>query len=189
MHDWWSVDDHSALFDPVASGLPLVNTSSSSNLPLLHDIYTDVRSGWVKIAVVRDPVTRLLSAYLDLARMREIHVVMKQRGELKQQGDAHKDRKGDENGERVHHFSRWSLFASKSTGGEDEEQEQDLEEGNEGGVELLETFEEFVKRLERSMSSAPSAFRPWSSLCGLKHAEFESIIPFETLQVLYCPVM
>lgn len=53
------------LFDTVESELPLLDLTDTR---LMSDIYKENGSGWVKIGVVRDPVTRLLSPYLDLVR-------------------------------------------------------------------------------------------------------------------------
>ena len=53
------------LFDPAASELSLLNVTDG---PLLERIYRDNGSGWIKIGVVRDPVTRVLAAYLDHVR-------------------------------------------------------------------------------------------------------------------------
>ncbi|CAM9890433.1 unnamed protein product, partial [Scytosiphon promiscuus] len=62
----WSVhDDRSLLFDREASGLELLDVT---NRGLLKVIYRANGSGWIKIGVVRDPVTRLLSAYLSLVK-------------------------------------------------------------------------------------------------------------------------
>lgn len=58
-------DDWSLLFDPAASKLELLDVTDTS---LMTKIYRDNGSGWIKVAVVRDPVTRLLSAYLDIVR-------------------------------------------------------------------------------------------------------------------------
>ncbi|CAN0138496.1 unnamed protein product, partial [Ectocarpus fasciculatus] len=61
----WAVsNDRSLLFDREASGLELLDTTNGH---LMEKIYQENRSGWIKVGVVRDPVTRLLSAYLDLA--------------------------------------------------------------------------------------------------------------------------
>lgn len=35
---------------------------------LMEKVYRNNSSGWIKIAVARDPVTRLLSSYLDIVR-------------------------------------------------------------------------------------------------------------------------
>lgn len=48
---------------------------------------------------------------------------------------------------------------------------------------ILPTFLDLVEALENSMPIAPPAFRPISSLCGMRHSPFDSVIPFETLQV------
>lgn len=61
-------NDRSLLFDPKHSGLPLLDMSKAD---LMKAIYSEVASRWIKVTVVRDPVTRLLSAYLDLVRIRE----------------------------------------------------------------------------------------------------------------------
>ena len=63
----WSVSDRQPLlFDPAASELVLLDLSDEV---LLRKIYSDNGSGWIKIAVVRDPVTRMVSAYLDYLRL------------------------------------------------------------------------------------------------------------------------
>eukprot|EP00903_Cladosiphon_okamuranus_P010490 g9922.t1 len=62
---WSESADWSLLFDPEDSELELLDVTDG---PLMKKIYSDNGSGWIKIAVVRDPVTRLLSAYLDIAR-------------------------------------------------------------------------------------------------------------------------
>ncbi|CAM9555173.1 unnamed protein product [Ectocarpus sp. 12 AP-2014] len=60
----WSVSNNrSLLFDREASELELLDTTDGQ---LMKEIYSDNGSGWIKIGVVRDPVTRLLSSYLDL---------------------------------------------------------------------------------------------------------------------------
>ncbi len=53
------------LFDPTASGLSLLDLTDG---PLLEKIFRRNGSGWIKVGVVRDPVTRILSAYLDHLR-------------------------------------------------------------------------------------------------------------------------
>ncbi len=62
---WSVVDDRSLLFDRDASELDFLDVADG---PLMRSIYHDNGSGWIKVSVVRDPVTRLLSAYLDVAR-------------------------------------------------------------------------------------------------------------------------
>eukprot|EP00903_Cladosiphon_okamuranus_P010492 g9924.t1 len=62
---WWVADDWSLVFDPADSELELLDVRDG---PLMEKIYSDNGSGWIKIAVVRDPVTRVLSAYLDFVR-------------------------------------------------------------------------------------------------------------------------
>lgn len=60
----WAVSDNRALlFDPKSSELPLLDLDKNG---LMARIYKENGSGWIKIGVVRDPVTRVLSAYLDL---------------------------------------------------------------------------------------------------------------------------
>ncbi|CAM9919038.1 unnamed protein product [Ectocarpus sp. 6 AP-2014] len=60
----WSVSNNrSLLFDREASGLELLDTTDGQ---LMKEIYSDNGSGWIKMAVVREPVTRLLFSYLDL---------------------------------------------------------------------------------------------------------------------------
>lgn len=58
-------NNRTLLFDPAASGLPLLDLTDG---PLLEKIYRRNGSGWIKLGVIRDPVTRLLSAYLDHLR-------------------------------------------------------------------------------------------------------------------------
>lgn len=65
MEHWSVSDDPSLLFDRELSGLPVLDVTDGQ---LMRDIFKDGDSGWIKIGVVRDPVTRLLSAYLDLVR-------------------------------------------------------------------------------------------------------------------------
>ena len=62
---WAVADDWSLLFDPTDSELELLDVT---NGPLMKEIYRDNGSGWIKLAVVRDPVTRLVSAYVDIVR-------------------------------------------------------------------------------------------------------------------------
>lgn len=54
-----------------------------------------------------------------------------------------------------------------------------------GGVEAgIPTFSEVLVALKKDMWSAPVAFRPAVSLCGQRNSPFDSIIPFERLQVI-----
>lgn len=65
---WAAFGDRALLFHPQKSELPLLDVSDGD---LMAKIYKDNGGGWIKIAVVRDPVTRLLSAYLDFVLARQ----------------------------------------------------------------------------------------------------------------------
>lgn len=59
--------------------------------------------------------------------------------------------------------------------------------GGDGGVEIgIPTFSEVLDALKGGIWNAPTAFRPAVSLCGQSNSPFDSIIPFERLQVICC---
>lgn len=151
MEHWAAFDNVSLLRDPEVSGLPLLNVSDGE---LMTNIFADNGSGWIKIGVVRDPVTRLLSAYLDLVRSRGAR---SRTSELMHGGG----------GER-----RWR---------QEEGAEARFDDDDNRGVALA--FKEFLDTLETNVSRSPPAFRPMSSLCGMEWSPFDTIVPFETLQV------
>ncbi len=62
---WNVANDRSLLFDRAASELELLDVTDAD---LMKSIYHDNGSGWITIGVVRDPVTRMLSAYLDIVQ-------------------------------------------------------------------------------------------------------------------------
>ncbi|CAM9252771.1 unnamed protein product, partial [Laminaria digitata] len=197
--DHWTVsDDQSLLFDKVASELPLLDLD---NTQLMEDIFKDNGSGWIKIGVIRDPVTRLLSAYLDLVRNWSSESEYVHPDQQQQQ-----PHRGLRSGDGWEWFDALRRYRDMKEG----DAEQKLPEtGNplrartwggydEGGgsttswdkprslqhttVPSVPTFEELLDLLADNIWAAPSAFRPAASLCGMSHSPFDTIIPFETLQ-------
>ncbi|CAM9969291.1 unnamed protein product, partial [Laminaria digitata] len=199
--DHWSVSNYqSLLFDSAGSELPLLDLTDKR---LMEAIYKDNGSGWIKIGVVRDPVTRLLSAYLDLVRSWP---------SISTGSTSHPDDPNQPHRElRVGDDWEWfdAITRHRGLAGDEVEQQQQPEvgehqiprtwdgDGKEGdarkigdelrrvqneAVPTLPTFEELVDILEESPWQAPSAFRPAASLCGIALSPFDSIIPFETLQ-------
>lgn len=119
----------------------------------MKEIYRDNGSGWIKISAVRDPVTRLLSAYLDLAR------------EWRAAGWMCTSSYGDS-------IPNGFLGALQTiTCLRDKE------------VPTIPTLVDVVEVLGTHMWSSPTAFHPMSSLCGAQFSLFDSIVPFEDLQV------
>lgn len=227
---WNSANYYSLLFDPTASGITLLDKDDEE---LLKQIFWANWPGWIKIAVVRDPITRLLSAYLDLARTRESNAnIQPPRGRrLEETRGAREDssmepasenallskirlRGGqssdtvsgclgqrtegcnededalvggyDEDGLGVQGTA--SLQGKRMLGGDGvhtqwkkQESHTTIFDEHEHGPMM--PFGDFVEALKRQMQQAPPAFRPLSSMCGLRHAEYDSIIPFEKLQV------
>ena len=191
-------NDQSLLFDPVASELPLLDLADTR---LMEDIYKDNDSGWIKIGVVRDPVTRLLSAYLDVVyawvstrwsaldhdqrqRRRGLRVpddwgwfdVIKRHGGLKEDG-ANQELPNTNDSRIPQNLGEGSEREGPSTSG-------DALPGMQGGaVPPVPTFEELLDLLAVDLWAAPSAFRPAASLCGMWKSPFDTIIPFESLQV------
>lgn len=252
------------LFDPVTSGLPLLDASDGD---LMTKIFADNGSGWIKVGVVRDPVTRLLSAYLDFVyrggggnadsswykpalplpsnnnsssnsnnngrRRRGLH--HEGARDLARHGDGRERRRRQEEeeeawkdgaaGEMEKEEKRGpdqkvgtqgeaegegegkadepeARTADQEDGGRgrgtrdlrDERDEtaegaisldKGAEEGREegGDADVVPTFEQLVDALKIGLSKAPVAFRPMSRLCGMKQSPFDTIVPFETLQV------
>ncbi len=150
IREWATASNKSLLFDPAASGLPLLETS---NGPLMREIYRDNGSGWIKIGVVRDPITRLLSAYLDLAR------------EWRAVGWTCTSSHGDSPPNTF-----WGALQAIMC----------LRDEN---VPPTPTLVDVVEVLGTHMWSSPTAFHPMSSLCGAQFSLFDSVVPFEDLQV------
>ena len=190
--DHWAVsDDPSLLFDTVHSELSLLNVDDAR---LMEDIYKDNGSGWIKIGVVRDPVTRLLSAYLDL-----VHVWPSvPTRSSSHDHDPHQPRYGLRSG----HGWDWLDAIRKHREMREDASEGELSEGgqlrktraprksgydarslNDTTVPAVPTFEELVDMLGADLEAVPSSFRPVASLCGMWRSPFDTIIPFETLQV------
>lgn len=119
----------------------------------MEEIYRNNGSGWVKIGVVRDPVTRLLSAYLDFTRK---WLAAGTACPSSREYSPSKD------------FSE-ALQAMKCGGDEN--------------VSGIPTLAEVVEVLHHHMWTSPTAFHPISSLCGAKFSQFDGIILFEDLQV------
>lgn len=193
--------DQSLLFDSVDSNLHLLDVDDKH---LMEEIYRDNGSGWIKIGVVRDPVTRLLSAYLDLVRtwparskIASSHDHGSQKphrqlwtddsGEWFDAVARHRDLAGNEceqqqaRADQQHNpRERWSgdrAWGGSRKGDEGPRRLQDE------AVPTVPTFEELLYMLEDRLFTAPSAFRPAASLCGMGLSPFDTIIPFETLQV------
>lgn len=241
----------SLMLDPATSGLPLLNVSDGD---LMKKIYAENGSGWIKVGVVRDPITRLLSAYLDLVRgggadsswykndsnndrrsrrflhedgqdlakhdggRRPRHQRKRWRhggvGGLgngtkgkkeaeKREPDEQVETQGEAEGERE---ERADETGTRTAGREDEQRggardsqggrdgsadgarlDKDAEGGLRAGsdADVIPTFEELVDALETSFPKLPAAFRPMSTLCGMRPSSFDTIVPFETLQVQY----
>lgn len=156
----WAISNYQQLlFDPIASELPLLDVN---NAELLRAIYKDSNSDWIKIGITRDPVTRLLSSYLDIndAHSRPLYAPDSQ------------------------DWGRWKGIRREElewlNGIDTTNEDEDV-----GTMEAFNlTFTGLISALEKNMSYAPPAFRPISSLCGIQHTSFETIIPFETLQVI-----
>ncbi|CAM9511475.1 unnamed protein product, partial [Laminaria digitata] len=198
--DHWKVtNDRSLLFDAVASELPLLDLD---NMRLMEDIFKDNGSGWIKIGVVRDPVTRLLSAYLDLVQAwPSASTDLPFNGY--QQRQPHRGLRVGEDGEWFDAIRRHRSI----TEGEAEQElpgageplrprtrGEELEGGGLRGrgdaprglqdeaAPAVPTFDELLDSLASDIWSAPSAFRPAASLCGMWQSPFDTIIPFESLQ-------
>ena len=196
---WWVSDVQSLLFDSLESKLPLLDLTDKE---MMEAIYKDNGSGWIKVGVVRDPVTRLLSAYLDLVRTWSSMFTR----------SSHFD------GPRRPHRGLWidgewewfdAITKHRGLAGDEPEQQQAEVAGHQetpawgespgrnGGREggngsrslqdppppTVPTFEELLNLLEGRPWAASSAFRPAASLCGMRLSPFDTIIPFETLQV------
>lgn len=195
-------DVHSLLFDPVSSQLPLLNVNDKA---VMDKIYRDNGSGWIKIGVVRDPVTRLLSAYLDLVQTwsdKETRTASEYYGP----DQPHRGLEIDDDWEWIDVIRRHRglteddfqqqnrLDAEErrspiSTGGEKNKRKRGGESGHRSRQLRDDTssnapsFEEMLKMLEVHSWAAPAAFRPAARTCGMGQSPFDSIIPFETLQV------
>ena len=202
--DHWSVsDDQSLLFDSLESKLPLLDVTDKR---MMEVIYKDNSSGWIKVGIVRDPVTRLLSAYLDLVRTwssmstRSSHLSGPQRPHRGLWMDdewewfdaitKHRGLSWDEaehrQAEVVGHQETpaWGEIRGRKEGGAGGNGSRSL---HDSPVPTVPTFEELLNLLEGRPWAAPSAFRPAASLCGMGLSPFDTIIPFETLQVCRGP--
>lgn len=199
VNHWAVSDDRALLFDTVASELPLLDVTDTR---LMEQIYKDNGSGWIKIGVVRDPVTRLLSAYLDLVHTwpsgskgwsspnhdpQQPH--RRLRGDRWNWFDAiikHRDMMGDNSEEKLPEAGE---HRRPRTVGENEEREGSTTSGDESRslqdatIPAVPTFKELLGLLAADIWAAPSAFKPAASLCGMEQSPFDTIIPFETLQV------
>ena len=197
---WWVSNNQSLLFDAVASKLPLLDLADTR---LMEDIYTSNDSGWIKIGVVRDPVTRVVSAYLDLVRSWPSGATG-----WPSLGDRRRKRhRGLEIGDDRDWLNAIRRFRDLKDEGTHQEQPQagkheevraggkdDKEKGprrstgtprglQDAAVPSVPTFEELLDLLAEDLWTAPSSFRPAASLCGMWKSPFDTIIPFETLQV------
>ncbi|CAB1117046.1 unnamed protein product [Ectocarpus sp. CCAP 1310/34] len=184
---WSTSNNRSLLFDREASELELLDTTDGQ---LMKEIYSENGSGWIKIAVVRDPVTRLLSSYLDLVDTWRARLI------LQWQPPANDTQSSD-------HNRRWLWQWWPET----EPTDEVLQRGRGGGIKedgddhhrehstagtyavrdgsdavRIPTLVEVLEALKTDVWSAPVAFRPVSSLCGQRSSPFDSVIPFERLQ-------
>ena len=209
MEHWAVSNDPELLFDPAASELSLLNVTDAS---LMYSIYKDNGGGWIKIGVVRDPITRLVSSYLDY-----LHVAESTRSSP----DGGRRGLRDEDLEWFEGVSNLRRFRPlRRRSAEEKVTQQEIvtrgvretrvhrgngevrgllkkrnttlhfEKGAGGSLAvkgiagfIVPTFSDLVEALEASMASAPTAFRPISKLCGMIMSPFDSVIPFETLQV------
>lgn len=226
LEHWGGYNDSALLFDPVASGLALLDLEDVSTMT---KIYRENRSGWIKIGIVRDPVTRILSSYFDLVqnaqrkaaaveaaetaetatspppdhdrrhrhrRLREGHRNWLQDswrwlrqwgregygGKVESAGGVNARQKGQEDGVGGRLKSEQSDPARRLVSEEPAEAEAEAE-GEQSAAVVIPTFEEVVDGLMTKMAHASPKFRPVSSLCGMRYSPFDTIIPFESLQV------
>lgn len=138
----------------------------------MNRIFRDNGSGWVKIGFVRDPVTRLLSAYLDLVRTllwNQMQGRQHERSGSSNEPDQHRLSKE----ERLRMTEGWAARYWRRTW---------YQSGTRDEIKIP-TFAEVLKVLYMDVREAPPAFRPVSSLCGATFSPFDAIIPFETLKV------
>lgn len=201
--DHWNVsDDQWLLFDRGDSKLPVLDLTDKQ---LMEDIYKDNDSGWIKIGVVRDPVTRFLSAYLDLVHTwptgseegpPDDHGPKRPRRGL-ETGDnwdwfdairRHRRMK-EEEAEQERPEKAGGHQRQKTRGGDGEEEgwpttrDDGPRHMRDAYVPNVPTFEELLDLLTPHIWAAPSAFRPTASLCGMWQSPFDAIIPFEKLKV------
>lgn len=153
-------DDYHLLFHPIEPELPLLHVT---NTELMRAIYRDNNGSWVKFATVPDPVTRLVSAYLDFVYALDpsLHSSKYHDWQQREGGDL----------DYINWFN--SMYSGKRA------------QGSQTAGAIIPTFTDFIDALEKNMSSAPSAFRSVASLCGIQHSTFETVIPFETVKVKY----
>ena len=174
---------------------------------MMEEIFEDNDSGWIKIGVVRDPVTRILSAYLDLVRNWPSESTGSSPDDHGPQPPHRRLRDGDnlELFDAIRkHRSMTKNFAEQEPPEKTTNQiQRTLGEEGEGkvlrgrremprsphyaAVPTVPTFEELVDLLVADEWAAPSAFRPSASLCGMCQSPFDTVIPFETLQVCKIP--
>ena len=213
MEHWAISDDRNLIFNPSASGLSLLDVENAS---LMNSIYRDNDGGWIKIGVVRDPVTRLVSAYLDYVHAAKYALSSSDGGEghrglqdkdlewfedifFKQSRSRRSDvedgkawREGIFTGDVSDTRLRGGSWRRRHLMG-DAQLGPRVGEGHGAGSEsnavaeivrpFIPTLPDLLEALEASMDSAPTAFRPISGLCGMQSSSFDSVIPFETLQV------
>lgn len=151
------------------SGLPLLD---QSDVALMNRIFRDNGSGWVKIGFVRDPVTRLLSAYLDLVRSL-IWNQLQGRQHVRSRAAYEEAKHPLTEQEKLWVTEGWAARYWRRTWYED----------GAGDEIKIPTFAEVLKALHVDVREAPPAFRPMASLCGANFSPFDAIIPFESLKV------
>ena len=157
----------------------------------------------IKIGAVRDPVTRVLSAYLDLIRAwpsgatrwlsldndrRENYRGLRIGDDWELFNAIRRLRGSKEEGERERQPEAGKHEDVRAWGNGDEEgrprgRGNALRGWQDTAVPTVPTFEELLDLLVAYLWAVPSAFRPAASLCGTWKSPFDTIIPFETLQV------
>lgn len=173
----WAVsDDYDLLFDSVKSQLLLLNVSDTS---LMDSIYQDNNSGWIKIGITRDPVTRLLSLYFSLVQ--NICMRFQYGGDFGGWYRTHANRSATQTYERTTKTYEWTDTTNKSHA----QATAVIVSGNKTWCYDVPTFAEVVDWLAADISQAPSQFHPITSTCGIGQSPFDTLIPFESLKVMY----
>lgn len=177
----------------------------------MNSIYRHNDGGWIKIGVVRDPITRLVSSYLDY-----VHALASTRSPS---DGAHRGLRAQDlewfegiSGRRRLRMHDTADYDPRKNGKNDIFSEMsdgqyvngsrklspkegstalhfERTDGDGGALKMeivgpiLPTFPDLVEALENSMNSAPPAFQPICDMCGMRYSPFDSVIPFETLEV------
>lgn len=167
--DHWAVaGNRTLLFDPVASELPLLDVANGH---IMSSIYKDNYNGWIKIGVVRDPVTRLLASYFDYVQesRREGRRLLGENQGLVDGVTEQADKMSGHGARATQSVDGWINVKPAHEGVNSTE---------------TETFAAFVDSLAEDGTGVLPAFRPMSALCGMGESPFDVTIPFERLQVM-----